>query len=1270
MSKVELYNQVKALAEVRGFPKPNYKTVKIHQLETLLKRYETIPAAPKAPAVKKRLDTFIALSKQILKARRSAILNRIPAPPKAPAVKKSIYNSNYALRPQLKLRIADIFKSSTMKVTEKNTAFRGFAKTYDIPLAKSKVPIEALVNAEGSIINTLKRELTIHRGIKTSLAIRGQYHKANNLVVKMDDHWISYHLPPILNDDSIAQIARRAIMEILKRQDEFSLRGSGWILDKILECTLNTVAYKPLKGRSYIELPAVIKKKQAVINVKNDDDMCFKWAVLSALHPQEKDAQRVTKYKAFADSLHFGNIKFPVRVTDIGKFEDLNQYNINVFGLDSDNDLFPIVVSEHKYPEGNNIDLLLITQNEDEKVLTHYCWIKDINRLIYDINNNNNSKHLCRRCLKYFSSAELLVKHGTDCSLFGIQRVTLPKHGEVVEFKNYQKQLKAPFVIYADFESLLEQTAEAVGPYDTRNAYTKKYQKHTPNSFCLYTACINPELNYGPIAYRGVDCMERFVIELRNEMARIKNFVKNPAPMIITAEQEQEFRNATNCHICEKPLPERCPEKTSNYRVRDHCHVTGNYRGAAHNDCNINFKYKSKIPIMIHNLRGYDSHLILKHYGDQSSKITCIPNNTEKYMAFSIDDLQFLDSFQFMNSSLDALVTNLAKGGDDCFKITKTQHEGEKLAAMLQKGVYPYSYADSWDKFDATELPPIEAFYNDLDESPCDTEDYEQAQKVWNLFECKTFGEYHDLYLKSDVLLLADVFENFREMSLSYYGIDPCHYYTTPGMGWDAMLKMTKIKLELLTDIDMHLFMEKGTRGGICMISNRYAKANNKYLPDYDESAPSSHIMYYDANNLYGWAMCQSLPTGGFRWLPENEINTLNVLNISDDSAKGYMLEVDLKYPEHLHDAHSDYPLAPERKLVKSEMLSEFQKALKTKLDISDDTTEKLVPNLGDKTKYICHYRYLKMCIEKGLQVTKIHRVIEFDQSQWLKQYVDFNTAKRAVAKSDFEKDFFKLMNNAVFGKTMENIRKRVSIEIVANNERRIRKVTAKPNFDSLKIFSDNFVAASVKNTNLLLNKPVYIGPCVLDLSKYLMSNYHYDMKETYGDRLKLLFTDTDSLCYQIQTEDIYKDMGAAAHLYDTSDYPRNHPLYSVDNKKVIGKFKDELNGKPISEFVGLRPKMYSVKVGEHEKKVAKGVKKSVIRRQLKHSDYRRILFEGGKDMSVMRGIRSYNHQLYSVEINKVGLCAYDTKRYILPNGIDTLAHGHYKIQGNTQIIN
>jgi hypothetical protein len=578
--------------------------------------------------------------------------------------------------------------------------------------------------------------------------------------------------------------------------------------------------------------------------------------------------------------------------------------------------------------------------------------------------------------------------------------------------------------------------------------------------------------------------------------------------------------------------------------------------------CNLNYKIPKFFPVVFHNLSGYDSHLFIKKLA--GGKINCIPNNEEKYISFSREivvdkfttkdgierevkrELRFIDSFRFMASSLDALSKNLTK--EQCKNIGR-RYSGKQLDLLLRKGVYPYDYVDCLAKLDETSLPPKDSFYSRLNDSGITDEDYEHAQTVWKEFGCKTFRDYHDLYNESDVLILADVFENFRDVCMKHYKLDPAWYYTAPGLAWDAALKLTGVELELLSDYDMVLMIKHGIRGGISTISHRYARANNKYMGEsYDRSKPSSFIEYLDANNLYGWAMSRKLPTHGFKWMSDSELE--NWRNIP------CILEVDLDYPTELHDLHNDYPLAPE--------------------SITINKVDKLIPNLNNKQNYIIHHENLKLYESLGLKITKIHRGIRFEESAWLKKYIDLNTDLRTQATNDFEKDFFKLMNNSVFGKTMENIENRVDVRLVTDRES--NQIGSKPNYDSRTIFDENLIAVHMKKTKLKYDKPIYLGMCILDLSKTLMYEFHYNyIKSMYGDNARLLFTDTDSLMYHIKTEDFYADIASDVEKrFDTSDYPKDHPsgIKVGVNKKVIGMFKDEAAGKQIEEFVGLRCKV------------------------------------------------------------------------------------------------
>ena len=509
----------------------------------------------------------------------------------------------------------------------------------------------------------------------------------------------------------------------------------------------------------------------------------------------------------------------------------------------------------------------------------------------------------------------------------------MPKEGSSISFVHHNRSIKVPFVFYADFEAFTKEIQTT--QQNDQVSFTQKYQHHQPSGFCY--KCVG--VTRKSVLYRAKDenedVSQKFIERLEEDIKTIYkkfNFSKKMLPL--TKKEQSEFENAQICWICQKKYSEK------DRKVRDHDHFTGKFRGAAHNSCNLQFKKTKFTPVIFHNLSGYDAHLFVKNLGTTEGNIKCIPNNEEKYISFSKEivvgeyekdgkkheikhEIRFLDSFKFMASSLDSLAGNLSKSDLSKFIHLKNEFE-EKYELLVKKGIYPYDYMNRIERFPEEKLPPKKEFYSKLNDCGVSDEEYARARKIWEEFKIKNLGEYHDLYLKSDVLLLTDVFEEFRNICLENYSLDPAWYYTSPGLSWNALLKHSKVNLELLTDPDMLLMFEKGIRGGISMISNRLGQANNKFMEKkFDSSQPSKFISYLDANNLYGWAMMKPLPVGDFKWM--------SPLELENWREEPCILEVDLDYPKDLHDLHNDYPLAPER--------------------LRRDRVEKLIPNLLDKKK-------------------------------------------------------------------------------------------------------------------------------------------------------------------------------------------------------------------------------------------------------------------------------------------------------------------------------
>ena len=1148
------------------------------------------------------------------------------------------------------------------------SAFKNYTKQYVMHNTKADYdPTEFLEYAKPAILNIFNS----NRNIKTILYLHCLMANAGDgdtIIKEFAFHSIDLKL--VLEGTDISELYDEMADEIEEEiQIVQNAEGSGWVFVEVIKLVLHTTKWEPIYGSSYIPLDPYLANKKAIINMQNEDDKCFMWCVLRALYPKDKNAERIDKdLKSKQDNINMKGICYPVSLKAIDHFEHLNpNISISVLGYNKEEGVFPLKISKYTGCD-NDIVLLLLKEaakgeNGEIKEKTHYTLVKNKSALIASQKNNHKGKrHLCLNCFNSFNSSETLEKHKEYCYENKSVKITMPPPNTYLRFNKFHHSEKTPFVIYADFESLIK-PMDNCNP-DPNKSYTKKYQKHEPISFSYYILCsidgvYKPVLRkYTQTKPEDANAMDVFIKWLEEDVKAIANI--EGKEMIFTEEDIKHFNNASDCWICGEYL--------GNDRVRDHCHFTGRYRGPAHNSCNLKYRKPNNISVFFHNLSGYDSHLFIKKLAstNKNENIKCIPNNEEKYISFTKTiiigqyknkkgevkdktfDIVFKDSLKFMSSSLGVLVNNLPK---DAFKNLLKYFTPKEAEILKQKGFYPYEYMDSEEKFNDTKIPPREAFYSKLSGKVITEKDYKHAGNVWNSFKMKTFKEYHELYNITDVLLLADVFENFRDLCLKIYGLDPVYYFTAPGLAWDACLKITDIELELLSESNMLLMFEKGIRGGISIISNRYGEANNKYMrKGFNKNKPSKYLMYLDANNLYGCAMSEKLPTHGFKWLTGGEMEKLfnnRVIQVWEKIP--CILEVDLEYPENLHDLHNDYPFYPER--------------IKCKNGV-----EKLIPNLRDKTKYIIHYKNLIQCLRAGMKLKKIHRGIKFVESEWMKPYIDKNTNLRAKAKNNFEKDFFKLMNNSVFGKTMENIRNRVDVKLV-NTKEKLRKLVAKPNLKSPpKIFSENLVSVHMKKTSLTMNKPVYLGMCILELSKIIMFDFHYNyIKSKYADKAKLLFTDTDSLMYEIETEDFYKDIaGDVKDKFDTSDYPENHlsGIPTGENKKVLGMMKDEAAGKIIKEFVGLRSKLYSfVKDDGRETKKCKGIKKQVVESSIRHEHYKTCLTTGKELLRKQNILRSYNHEVYTEEVNKVALSALDDKRYILSDGMHTLAWGHYKIK-------
>ena len=718
-------------------------------------------------------------------------------------------------------------------------------------------------------------------------------------------------------------------------------------------------------------------------------------------------------------------------------------------------------------------------------------------------------------------------------------------------------------------------------------------------------------------------------------------FKETKKDIIMKQEDEEDFKNNNICRFCGKEI--------ISDKVRDHCHLTGKYRGPSHNVCNINVNQKDSnfLPFAFHNFSNYDCHMFFKKLVDLKKdkvKFEIIPKTNEEYISVRYGCIRFIDSYRFLSECLDKLVKNL---DEDDFKILKKEFP-DKWQYLNKKIAYPYQYFNSINDY----KKPVndlkkEDFFSKLKNDYPDDDEIERTREIIKLFNIKDGEELTKLYCKSDVILLADVFEKFIKVSTEEYKINPLYCVSLPGYTYQCALKCTDIKLQTLQDKDLILLIENNIRGGISSVmGDRYVKSDE-----------DNKIIYADATNLYGHSMSQMLPYDEIEmWHghPDKYWNWLDeILNTPDDSDIGYFLEVDLKYPDNIKQKTKCFPFCPENKKIHPNKYNEYMNSIKPE---NYTKSKKLICDWTDKKKYLIHYRMLKFYVRHGMLVEKIHEIISFKQSKWLESYISFSTQKRNKAKIDFEKDFFKLLVNIAYGKFLENIRNRLNLELIKkDNIKKIVDQQSKLSFNGIQKTYENYYSFTYKKNEIVMDKAIHVGFAILELSKLHMYETYYDTLQPYfgQENLKLNYLDTDGMILSMKTKDIIKDLKNLENIFDFSNLDENHELFSNKNKKLIGFFKIETPKNIwIDEFVCLRSKAYSFKCkdnGENKNKI-KGISKSQSK-HIKFEEYYNCLF--GKEYQKECDnyiIRSINHEMVLQKVKKCTLSLFDDKRCYINN--------------------
>ena len=1047
------------------------------------------------------------------------------------------------------------------------------------------------------------------------------------------NRWIKSDLTYNHTNEHVREAVHNILMQKL---DDEQLEGSGFVFQEITEVILEIYKVNDIQASSWVELPEKYKNNKSILNIKNDDQFCFLWCILAHLCPVEEHKNRTSNYSMHFDKLNLKRLEFPMKVKDIPKFENLNNINVNVFEL-TKTVLTPIHTNtNYDQPQ---IDLLLFEN--------HFCLITKLHCLI---KKNSHMKWLCRRCLTAFSSEDILNQHIDRCQKQQPTNITFSWKNHLKFEDNFMK-IPLPFRVYADFESI---NHSADNP---ATATAKVLFKQIPIAVGFYL--ISPFGNEY-FSYFGDSCVKWFVEKMLILERLASNYFETNLPLEITPQEEESFQQSKVCWLCEEPLGDT--------KVRDHDHQTGKYRGAAQNKCNLNCKTKSSsfVPIFFHNFSGYDSHLIFEELLTQAYNlklaINIIPKSLENYVSVQVCCLRFLDSYRFLSSSLDKLIKSI-----DNFPIMKL--EGMVDEIFQKKLAYPYEYFNLNNFQEPLNLSPVD-FWSTLKQTTPSLEEINRTQEIIKKYDLKNGQELTELYLKMDVLQLSDVFENFVEKATLEYGINPLYSYSLPGYTWKAGLKFTKIQLDFIKDTpsasgkDLLLLLENNIRGGISSVmGDRFVESNE-----------NKQILYIDANNLYGWVMSQYLPTGSFEKLElhgdyQQEQIVEDLLQVPDDNESGFFIECDLEYPAEIKEKTKNFPLCPYQTKADPNLFSEFMNSVNQP---NYKPTQKLVCDLNSKEKYMMHYRMFKFYTQIGMKVTKIHTIYRFKQDAWLAKFIDHNTQKRTKAKTNFEKDLYKLMNNAFFGKTMENVRDRTNLEFIDHSFfEQIIKRQSKLSFKGIVNLYQKFSVYKYDKEKVVFDKPIYLGFSVLELSKLLMYEFYYKRFEPhFQNKVQLHYMDTDSfvLSFEANKEELINYLNQSKDEFDFSELDPSHELYDPVNKKVIGKMKIQTSPVLVLDsFVALRSKPYSFSYNSIQEATQKSKQKG-IQKAPKFNDYTHSLFNSVTTTATNYSIRSDARNLTVQKQDKLALNPFDDKRVYL-NPIHSLPWDKHTQKGDCPCI-
>lgn len=1060
-------------------------------------------------------------------------------------------------------------------------------------------------------------------------------------------------------EEEISDNLEGATASLILQLSEYNENGSQWYMLSVQRLLLHCIRGDPLSigGHRSSTLPLYILKKQAVLDVPSNDNQCFANAVLLGYllgHDPELGKQKhmdVEFYNANKHLLNFDGLTFPIGLYHVDLFEKNNSsIAVNIIGCEKlQNKLKPFrfflyKISKFRKSRAKVIDLLLFRE--------HFALIINRSALLQQ-GASRRRRHYCESCFVSFTSKKSLKFHEKICNVSEFtsefnQHIVMPK-GEksILKFKNVQFTERIDIFFCFDFESVLL-PIESCQPNPETSYHLKKHL-HQACSFTYVGIDVHGQIAVAPVTYTGADAASVLLDRLQEEAEKIFKTQDKPLP-ILNEEEQFKHNSATNCDRCQVLF------SADNPKTRHHSHFYGHYIAPVCSKCNLRIKRnKSFIKCYAHNLKNYDAYMIMDAILARKERklnkiLQVIPKSYNKYLSFSYRNLQFLDTANFLQASLDSLVKTLNEEDFGILNSHFSDIPAEHLKLLKQKGYFPFEYVTSFDVLKETKLPPLENFYSSLTEKGITPEAYAHATKVFEVMKCQTLQDYLELYNLCDTLLLAAVWYRFVSVAHKNYHLDPCHFVSGPSFFYSSCLFWCKEDIQLIGDYNMHLLITQNIRGGLCNASIRHVKSNNELLSDYDSSKESVYVALFDLNSLYATVQHKyKYPVNNIRFLSDDELSRFSLRQIDAESDTGFMLLVDLDYCLD-KEATRYLPLCASHEYLTFEQLSPFNQEFLKKFNIRYPKRQrKLLLSQNDKKSVLLHGLNLMFYLKMGMILKKIHAIISFSQKYWLRDWITLNNDLRRNAKSHIESEQSKFAVNSSFGSFLMSKAKFTNCAFI-NGKEALKKRLFTGNIVSWTPIHEDLVILQTKKRTVHLDRPHYLAFCILELSKlYFYQMYYEIFLPAFEMKLEIGYIDTDSYCLIYRGHGFYRKLIAIAHVLDTSNYDKKHFLYSDENRQKLYKIKDCFGGRPIREAYFLKSKMYAIVLEDEVHKKSKGIGRVAVKKHISVDDYRRCI-EGHTIMkhTFNKIAPENNFQLATTQASKLSLSSFDDKQFVI----------------------